>query len=185
MSGGAATTTAPVPTTRHSSTTTDGGAAVDGPTTTEHDGPVDPAAVRARWVSVCRVRDLEPERGAAALLGGEQLALVRLLDDRVLAVQQLDPFSGAHVISRGIVGARWVDGAERPTIASPMYKQVFDLETGECLDAVGREPQGLRTWPVRVVDGEVQVRIGREPDIEGATDPASQRAVAAPGAGGP
>ena len=114
------------------------------------------------WVSLCRVTDLEPERGAAALLGSEQLALVRLLDDRVLAVQQLDPFSGAYVISRGIVGSRVVDGVERPTIASPMYKQVFDLETGECLDAVGREPQDLRSWPVRVVDGHVEVRVDAE-----------------------
>ena len=119
----------------------------------------------ARWVSVCRVDDLEPERGAAALLDGEQLALVRLLDDRVLAVQQLDPFSGAFVLSRGIAGSRLVDGAVRPTIASPRFKQVFDLESGACLDPVGGAPldgvpADLRSWPVRVVDGEVRVGTG-------------------------
>ena len=109
------------------------------------------------WVAVCRITDLAPERGAAALLGAEQVALVRLLDDRVLAVQQRDPFSGAYVISRGIVGSRTVEGRDVPTIASPMYKQVFDLETGRCLDAVGKEPQDLLTWQVLVVDGLVHL----------------------------
>jgi len=143
--------------------------------------------VPARWVTLCRVADLEPERGAAALVEGEQLALVRLLDDRVLAVQQLDPFSGAHVISRGIVGSRLVDGRVRPTIASPMYKQVFDLESGACLDPVGGEPQHLRTWDVRVSDGEVQVRIDEPVADDGVPAPSGDgRAAGVPGpAGGP
>lgn len=116
------------------------------------------------WVGVCRVEDLAPERGAAALVDGVQVALVRLVDGRVLAVQQLDPFCGAHVLSRGIVGTRSVDGEDVATIASPMYKQVFDLTTGRCLDAVGKVPVAghapdLRTWPVRVVDGAVAVGV--------------------------
>ncbi len=115
------------------------------------------------WTAVCRLDDLAPERGAAALLGADQVALFRLLDGRVLAVQQHDPFSDAHVLSRGIVGSREVDGAEVPTVASPMYKQVFDLTTGRCLDVAGKVPvrdlaPDLRTWPVRVRGGVVEVR---------------------------
>lgn len=149
-----------------------------GPTTAVRDEVEGRGTPGFRWVVVCQLADLEPERGAAALVSGEQIALVRLLDDRVLAVQQLDPFSGAHVVSRGIVGARLVDGEVRPTIASPMYKQVFDLESGDCLDTVGGLaleglPADLRTWPVRVVDGEVHVGIGHDddgsaPDLDGA-----------------
>jgi nitrite reductase (NADH) small subunit len=111
----------------------------------------------SRWTAVCRLEDLAPERGAAALVDGQQVALVRLLDDRVLAVQQLDPFSGAHVMSRGIVGSRSVEGSDVPTITGPMYKQVFDLETGRCLDGAGKPPVDLRTWHVVVIDGVVQV----------------------------
>ncbi len=48
-----------------------------------------------------------------------------------------------------------------------MYKQVFDLRTGECLDAVGKEPQSLRSWPVEVRDGVVHV-ARPEPDVESA-----------------
>lgn len=106
------------------------------------------------WVAVCRLAELPRERGVAALVAGQQVALFRLVDDTVRAVQHLDPYSGAHVLARGIVGSR--GGA--PTIASPMHKQVFDLRTGECLDPVGADPRMLRTWPVRVVDDVVLVR---------------------------
>lgn len=110
------------------------------------------------WTAVCRLDDLAPERGAAALLDGVQVALFRLVDGTVLAVDQHDPFSDAYVMSRGIVGTR----GDAPTVASPMYKQVFDLRTGRCLDPAGKQPVAglaadLRCWPVRVLDGVVEV----------------------------
>ena len=108
------------------------------------------------WRPVCRLGDLVPERGAAALVDDEQVALFRVGEREVLAVQQLDPFSGAHVISRGIVGSR----AGAVTVASPMYKQLFDLSTGRCLDGLGKAPLDLRTWPVRVEGDVVLVGVG-------------------------
>nr|WP_205692979.1 nitrite reductase small subunit NirD [Cellulomonas sp. IC4_254] len=99
--------------------------------------------------------DLLPERGAGALVGEHRIAVFRLADDRLLAVQQRDPYSGANVLSRGIVGD--VDGAA--TVTSPMFKQVWDLATGACLDAVGKEPVDLRTYPVRLVGDEVRVAV--------------------------
>ena len=75
------------------------------------------------WRAVCAWGDLIPERGAAALVDGEQVAVFRLHDASVAAVGNRDPFSGAHVMSRGIVGNR----GEVQTVASPMFKQVFDL----------------------------------------------------------
>jgi NAD(P)H-dependent nitrite reductase small subunit len=106
-----------------------------------------------RWVEVCSLTDLPRERGAAALVEGVQVALFRTHDDRVFALQQHDPYSGAHVLSRGIVGSR----GDTPTVASPMYKQVFDLRTGACLDPVGKEPVDLLSYPVEVRDGVVLV----------------------------
>lgn len=108
-------------------------------------------------VRVCAQTDLEVERGRAALLDGVQIALFLLRDGSVHAVSNLDPYSGAHVMSRGIVGTR----GDTPTVASPMHKQVFDLRTGECLDSQGKAPAALEVWPVTVVDGEVLV--GRAP----------------------
>lgn len=131
---------------------------------TVSETPTLPELDQTGWQPVCALRHLAPERGAAALLGGHQVALFRLVDDRVLAVDQHDPFSDAFVISRGIVGSRWVDDVEVPTVASPMYKQVFDLTTGRCLDSVGKTPvrdlaADLRSFPVRVVEGVVEVEI--------------------------
>ncbi len=102
-------------------------------------------------VRVCALGDLEVERGRAALFGTTQIALFLLPDASVHAVSNLDPFSGANVMSRGIVGSR----GEAPTVASPMHKQVFDLRTGRCLDAQGKEPLDLRVWQVVVQDGDV------------------------------
>lgn len=118
----------------------------------------------AVWTTVCRLDDLARERGVAALLGDEQVAVFRLADDTVLAVQQHDPFSDAYVLARGIVGSRSVDGVEVPTVASPMHKQVFDLRTGRCLEQAGKTPArglsaDLRTWPVRVTDGVVEIGV--------------------------
>lgn len=103
-------------------------------------------------IRVCTVRDLEVERGRAALVDGEQVALFLLADGDVRAVSNFDPYSGAHVISRGIVGTR----GSAPTIASPMHKQVFDLRTGECLDPQGRTVVHLPVWPVRI-DGDAVI----------------------------
>lgn len=106
-------------------------------------------------VRVCAVSDLEVERGRAALFGTVQIALFLLADGSVHAVSNLDPYSGANVMSRGIVGSR----GETPTLASPMHKQVFDLRTGACLETQGREPASLRVWSVTVVDGHVEIDI--------------------------
>ena len=100
--------------------------AVPAPSTVRAGGPAGDTA----WVPVCSYDDLLPERGAAALVGGRQVAVFRLADGDVVALGNRDPFSGANVMSRGIVGSR----GDAPTVASPMYKQVFDLRTGACLD---------------------------------------------------
>jgi nitrite reductase (NADH) small subunit len=113
-----------------------------------------PIAAPPAWIPVCALADLEVERGRAALLGATQIALFLLHDGRVHAVSNRDPYSGAHVMSRGIVGTR----ESVPTVASPMYKQVFDLRTGMCLEPQGEEPVALEVWAVAVDGDRVFVR---------------------------
>ncbi|NUR90026.1 MAG: nitrite reductase small subunit NirD [Nonomuraea sp.] len=109
-------------------------------------------AVATRWVAVCRYTDLLPERGACALVDGLQIAIFRDFGGGVHAIGNLDPFSGAHVLSRGIVGTR---GSE-PTVASPMHKQVFSLASGACLDDPAvRVP----VYAARVNGADVEVRV--------------------------
>jgi nitrite reductase (NADH) small subunit len=107
------------------------------------------AVVIEQWVGVCPVSALQAERGVAALVGEEQVAIFRVGDD-VFAVSNYDPFSHANVMSRGIVGTR----GDVVKVASPMYKQQFDLRTGECLDDA---TAALDVFPVRVVGGMVEV----------------------------
>jgi nitrite reductase (NADH) small subunit len=104
------------------------------------------------WARACAVSDLEPGWGEVALLGGRQVAVVRVDGEEVYAVDHHDPHTGAPVMARGIVGSR----GDRPTIASPLHKQVYDLGTGECFT----DPSlSLRTYRTRVVGGMLEVEV--------------------------
>ncbi len=108
--------------------------------------------VSRTWVDICPLEKLIPGRGVCALVGGIQVAVFRIGGEEVYALSNYDPFSRAFVLSRGIVGSK----AERLKVASPVYKQSFDLETGVCLDDA---TVSIPTFEVRVLDGVVQVGI--------------------------
>ena len=105
------------------------------------------------WTAVCAYQDLENERGVVALIGDLQVALFRTFDGELYAIGNRDPFFGAFVLSRGIVGTR----GGIPTVASPLGKQAFDLRTGECLDDPGIS---VPVFAVRRRDGLVEVAAG-------------------------
>jgi nitrite reductase (NADH) small subunit len=106
------------------------------------------------WTTVCRYDNLLPERGVAALVAGRQVAVFRTFDGGLHAIDNLDPFSGAYVLSRGIVGSH----GDAPAVASPIFKQVFDLRTGRCLT----DPDvAISVHELRCVDGVVEVRLKR------------------------
>ena len=98
------------------------------------------------WEDVCALEDIVPSTGVCALVDGKQVAIVRT-DGAIYAIGNFDPFSKAFVLSRGIVG----DKGGVAKIASPIFKQSFDLRTGQCLD----DPR------VRVPSYEVRVERGR------------------------
>jgi nitrite reductase (NADH) small subunit len=110
------------------------------------------------WHPVCALDDIVPDTGVCALVHGRQIALVRVgAGEDVFAIANFDPFSKAFVLSRGIVGDR--GGVAK--IASPIYKQSFDLRSGRCLD----DPNvGVPVWPVRVRDGCVEVQLRAHTD---------------------
>ncbi|MFI7098831.1 nitrite reductase small subunit NirD [Streptomyces sp. NPDC050161] len=83
------------------------------------------------WFAVCPLSRLLPGRGVAVLLpDGGQAALFVDRAGRPYALGNRDPFTGAHVLSRGLTGSS--DG--RPFVASPLLKQRFDLVSGVCID---------------------------------------------------
>lgn len=107
-------------------------------------------AQRMTWTVVCAYDRLLPGRGVCALVGGEQVALFRLASGELFAIGNRDPFSGAYVLSRGIVGSRGDD----IFVASPIYKQPISLRTGHALDDPA---MCVPTYTVRVHDGVVQI----------------------------
>ncbi|MGI9022768.1 MAG: nitrite reductase small subunit NirD [Acidimicrobiales bacterium] len=126
------------------------------------------------WIDVCSLDQMIVDRGVCAKVGPYQVAVFRVGhgrgdegatsgagperpsergdSDEVYALSNFDPFSKANVLSRGIVGCK----GNRLKVASPVYKQSFDLTSGECLD----DPSvSVPTFEVRVVDGHVQVAL--------------------------
>lgn len=106
------------------------------------------------WTPVCSLDALIPDVGVRALVGEEQVALFRLSGlGEVFAIDAFDPFSKAPVLSRGIVG----DLNGQLVVASPIFKQHFNLETGSCLEDAA---MSVRTYETRVVAGLVEVASG-------------------------
>ena len=128
----------------------------------------------ARWLDICSVDDLQPDSGVCALVEGRQVAIFLLLEpgdggcefirampiarmnsrppQAVYAISNYDPFGKANVLSRGLVG----DINGQPVVASPLYKQHFNLQTGVCLedDAVK-----IPIYAIRIENSRVQVDI--------------------------
>lgn len=86
------------------------------------------------WVPVCAADRITPGRGIAALLpDGSQIAVFLDRTEQPYAIGNRDPFTGAYVLSRGLLGS----AGGRPFVASPLLKQRFELASGRCLDEDG------------------------------------------------
>jgi nitrite reductase (NADH) small subunit len=103
------------------------------------------------WESVCQFDELIDNVGVCVLIKGKQIAIFRLSGcNELYAVDNHDPFSNANVLSRGICG----DIKGQAVVTSPVYKQHFNLKTGQCLED---ESVSIITYSIQIVDGVVQV----------------------------
>lgn len=110
-----------------------------------------PPAGPMEWTPACAAGVLVPGRGVAVLLPDSRQAAVFLLPNGMIyAIDNLDPFSGAAVLSRGLTG----DHDGEPYVASPLLKQRFSLRTGLCLD---EGDVRVSTYSVRVLGGIIRV----------------------------
>ncbi|MDZ5621278.1 nitrite reductase small subunit NirD [Nocardioides bizhenqiangii] len=104
------------------------------------------------WQPVCRVAELEVDRGVTALVHGQAIAIFRTADEAVYALGNHDPFarSAGGGLAKGIVGRR----GEIPFVASPAHKHAFDLRSGRCLED---NHVSVPSYAVKVVDGVVMI----------------------------
>jgi len=104
------------------------------------------------WTDICPVNDLTPDAGVCALFNEQQVAIFLCQQSgSVYAIGNYDPFGHANVLSRGIIGST----EDAIYVASPLYKQRFNLETGECLDS---DAHKAKAFSVRVENDVVQLK---------------------------
>ncbi|PXW94150.1 assimilatory nitrite reductase (NAD(P)H) small subunit [Sphaerotilus hippei] len=102
------------------------------------------------WTAVCAADDILPHTGVCARVGERHVAIFRVGSDDFYAIDNVDPKAGASVLSRGLVGSL----GERIVVASPLYKQHYDLRTGECVEA---PEHSVRAHAVRIDQGRVLI----------------------------
>ncbi|MEY4564051.1 MAG: hypothetical protein RLZZ618_3328 [Pseudomonadota bacterium] len=104
------------------------------------------------FTDVCSVDDIVPNTGVCALVDRRHVAVFRLGADQFFAIDNVDPKSGASVLSRGLMG----NLGDRIVVASPLYKNHFDLRTGECVEAA---EHSVRAHTVSIDSGRVRVAL--------------------------
>ncbi len=109
---------------------------------------------KQQWKTICKRDDLVLNSGVCALVNNQQVALFLLDNDgeQIFALSNFDPLGKANVMYRGILGS--VKGM--PVVASPLYKQHFKLDTGECIED---DTVSIDTFNVRIQSNEVQLQV--------------------------
>lgn len=109
-------------------------------------------STQSPWRAVCKAGDILPGTGVCALVEDTHVAVFRMGEADYYAIDNIDPRSGASVLSRGLLG----NVGERLVVASPLYKNRFDLRTGECLDA---PENSVRSHAVQIEDDHILVAL--------------------------
>jgi NAD(P)H-dependent nitrite reductase small subunit len=107
----------------------------------------------SQWIDICSTDDLQADSGICALVGGQQVAIFYMpKEDAVFAINNYDPFGKANVLSRGLIG----DLNGEPMVASPLYKQHFNLKSGVCFED---DNVKVEAYAIRMANGRVEVSI--------------------------
>jgi nitrite reductase (NADH) small subunit len=111
---------------------------------------------KPKWINVASITDFPRDSGACVKLGDEQIAIFNFGKDEWYAVANQCPHQQQMVLSRGIIG----DAKGEPKVSCPLHKNSFSLCTGEHLG--GNAEWKLKTYPVKVEDGEVWLEVSEK-----------------------
>lgn len=116
--------------------------------------PAEGAKLRQpRFVTVAERSALPADSVMAAAWEDVRVLLVNL-NGELFAVGDLCPGSQLSLSSGELMGT---------TIRCPWHGEQFDVRSGKCLDRAGRDDEPrLSVYPVRVVDGQVQIAVNSE-----------------------
>ena len=100
------------------------------------------------WHDACAVDALEPEQPLGLEVAGTPIGLYRLGDDEIHALSDVCTHEFA------LLSAGFVDGGR---IECPLHQACFEIRTGKCHGPMAEAD--LKTYPVRIVDGRVEVAL--------------------------
>ena len=98
------------------------------------------------FITVARAQDIPNQGGLAVRLGGQQIAIFRI-EETYFAIENECPHKGAPLSQGTVAGG---------SIFCPFHGWEFHLKSGACVDC---PTSPVRTFPVRVIDGQVQVQL--------------------------
>jgi nitrite reductase (NADH) small subunit len=111
------------------------------------------------WLDICTLNDILPNMGCCASLHDKQIAIFRIVlltgDEQFYALDNYCPFSKSNTLSRGLTG----NLNDKIVVASPLYKQHFDLATGQCIEDGSVT---LTIYPVRLNGNTIQLAAFEE-----------------------
>lgn len=107
-----------------------------------------------QWQDICETSEILPNIGVCALFENQQVAIFKVIDingcEQLFAINNYCPFSNSNTLSRGLVGSV----ESKTVVASPLYKQHFDLATGICVED---NDVSVNIYSVRVDGNTVQL----------------------------
>jgi nitrite reductase (NADH) small subunit len=107
----------------------------------------------SKWIKVCELDEIYPATGVCALVEEKQIAIFRPSEESlVYAIDNMDPFARANVLSRGII----CQHQDQLWVASPLKKQRFNLLDGSCLE---NADVSVGAYKTRITDGQIEVKL--------------------------
>ncbi len=112
------------------------------------------------WVRLARAAQVPADGGITVAHAGVQIAVFHFASrGEWFATQATCPHRGDAVLARGLLGT----AQGEPKVACPLHKKTFSLRSGACLS----DPQlHVRTYPVRIEDGDVWVQLPVAAQVE-------------------
>ncbi|AJY45063.1 nitrite reductase small subunit NirD [Martelella endophytica] len=103
------------------------------------------------FIAIGHIQDI-PRRGARCInTAFGRIAVFRTAEDDVFAMDDRCPHKGGP-LSQGLVHGR--------AVTCPLHNMVISLESGE---ALGADEGEVRTYPVRVDDGQLSIALSALP----------------------
>ncbi len=107
------------------------------------------------WIDIGQLTDIAPRGARCVQTPRGKVGVFRTADDQVFALDNRCPHRG-DPLSEGIVHGH--------SVTCPLHNWDIALDTGQ---AQGADEGQTRRWPVRVVEGRIQLGVvaGDDPDL--------------------